>query len=575
METESTHRPPLAFFLAVFLCGLALCLQRASAAAPATATAHERPRRPNIFFFFADDWGRYASIYNDNPVNRVIRTPGFDRVGREGGRFNNAHVCSPSCTPSRSALFSGQYFYRTGRGSILRPAVWDYSIPSFPLLLEKSGYRIGHTYKAWGPGTPANAPFGATRTQFTDAGSRFNRFSQNVTRLVAGGEDREAAKEKLYKECLDNFEAFLAAGRASPEEAAKPFCYYFGPTNTHRTWEKGSGKALWGLDPDDLKGKLPKFLPDVPEVREDFCDYLGEVLALDAVLQRFLARLEAAGELDNTIIVVSGDHGIPGFPRAKCNLYNIGTEVALLVRWGNHIKPGRAVDDFINLMDLAPTFLEAAGETPPACMTGRSILPLLRSGKDGQIDPRRDYVITGRERHFDRARADYTPYPQRAIRTKEFLYIRNFKPERRPMGDPYAWHAGALPGNFAQQSADTGLAFPDMDASPTKTWLLLHGAEPEWAPYWEYAFGRRPAEELYDLRNDPDYLINVAADPAYAGQRQSLAARLTGVLTATGDPRVTGDGETFEKPPFAGPGTLDETMRGKPRAKQNPAANRH
>ncbi|MDR1959453.1 MAG: sulfatase [Planctomycetaceae bacterium] len=516
--------------------------------------------RPNLFFFFADDWGRYAGIYDETPVNRTFKTPAFDRLGREGVRFRHAHVNAPSCTPCRSALFSGQYFYRTGRGSILRPAVWDESIPAFPLLLEKSGYRIGFSCKAWGPGSPADAPFGGNRTRYVKAGNRFNRFSQVVTQRTAKGVDREAAKEELYRECLANFEQFLDAGRTSPEEAAKPFCYYFGPTNTHRTWEKGSGKALWDLNPEDLKGKLPEFLPDVAEVREDFCDYLGEVLALDAVLDRFLRKLDELGELDNTVIVVSGDHGIPGFPRGKCNLYNLGTEVSLFVRWGDQVKGNRTVEDFVNLMDLAPTFLEIAGETPPDCMTGRSLLPLLLSDKDGQIDPSRDFVVTGRERHYDTARTGNLPYPQRSIRTKDFLYIRNFAPDRWPMGTPYHQDSGDTYKDMMEKSGNTGYTFPDLDASPTKTWLILHGEEPAWQRYWDFAFGKRPAEELYDLRNDPDYLINVAETPGYAEVRKTLSDRLMEVLISTNDPRVTGDGQMFEKPPFAGTGSQDTAM---------------
>ncbi|MDR0871074.1 MAG: sulfatase [Planctomycetaceae bacterium] len=512
-------------------------------------------KRPNIFFFFADDWGRYASIYRQNPVNSVIKTPGIDRLGLEGVRFNNAHVNAPSCTPSRSALFSGQYFYRTGRGAILRPAIWDETIPVFPLLLEKSGYRIGFTYKAWSPGLNPDTPFGGSRTRYNKAGNRFNQFSQTVTKLVAGGTDREAAKEELYAECLNNFELFLNDGNKSPEEKAKPFLYYFGPTNTHRAWEKGSGKALWDINPDELQGKLPKFLPDIPEVREDVADYLGEVLALDAVLQRFLKNLEDIGELDNTVIVMSGDHGIPGFTRGKCNLYNIGTEVSLFIRWGKNVKGGRTVDDFVNLMDLAPTFLEIAGLAPPDVMTGKSLLPLLKSEKSGQIDPSRDFVITGRERHVETARADLTPYPQRSFRTKDFLYIRNFHPERYPMGDPY--HKD---GNLDIQQLDSSYryTFSDMDFGPTKTWLVLNGEKPEWKKYWDYAFAKRPAEELYDLRNDPDYLVNVADKPEYAAVQKELSQRLLNVLKSTSDPRVTEDGKQFENPPFAGPGTEEK-----------------
>ena len=263
-------------------------------------------------------------------------------------------------------------------------------------------------------------------------------------------------KEELYAEALKNFEQFLADGEKSSEEKAKPFLYFFGPINTHRHWEKGSGKALWDLNPDDLKGKLLKFLPDVPEVREDFTDYLGEVLALDAMLGRFVKKLEEMGELDNTVIVASGDHGVPGFPRGKCNLYDLGTQVSLFVRWGDKVKGGRMVDDFINLMDLAPTFLEIGGLTPPDCMTGKSILPLLTSEESGQIDPSRDYVVTGRERHYDTARTNSLPYPERSIQTKDFLYIRVFQPDRFPMGNPYHLETGDSPETMLTKLSDTG-----------------------------------------------------------------------------------------------------------------------
>lgn len=514
--------------------------------------ASESGKRPNIFFFFADDWGRYAGIYENDPVNSTIRTPSIDRLGKEGVKFTNAHVNSPSCTPCRSALFSGQYFYRTGRGAILRPAIWDEDIPSFPLLLEQAGYRIGFTYKAWSPGANPDAPFGAARTRFNKAGGRFNQFSQNVTKMVAQGKPREVAKEELYAECIKNFEMFLESGKKNPEESKKPFLYYFGPTNTHREWEKGSGKALWDMNPDDLKGKMPKFLPDVPEIREDFCDYLGEVLALDAVLDRFLKKLEEIGELENTVVVMSGDHGIPGFPRGKCNLYDFGTGVSLLVRWPEKFPGGRTVDDFVNLMDLAPSFLELGGQTPPDCMNGRSILPLLLSDKSGQIDPARDFVVTGRERHVEAARSDLTPYPQRAIQTKDFLYVRNFHPERWPMGDPYHRES---PDTSATRLRNTRFTFPDMDAGPTKTWLVLNGENPEWRQYWDYAFAKRSEEELYDLRTDPEYLINVAEKPEYADAKRKLSKRLTDVLESTEDPRVFGDGLHFEQLPYAGPGS--------------------
>ena len=120
--------------------------------------------RPNIVFCFADDWGRYASAYaalDKKPTaNSVIRTPNIDSIAARGVMFRNAFINAPSCTPCRSALLSGRYFFNTGRGAILRGAVWDEKIPAFPLLLRDAGYSIGKTGKVWSPGEPADAPIG-------------------------------------------------------------------------------------------------------------------------------------------------------------------------------------------------------------------------------------------------------------------------------------------------------------------------------------------------------------------------------------------------------------------------------
>jgi N-sulfoglucosamine sulfohydrolase len=508
------------------------------------------PERPNILFCFADDWGRYASAYADvdgrPSPNQIVKTPNIDRLAREGVLFKNAFVTAPSCTPCRSSLLSGQYFFRTGRGAILQGAEWNSNIPSFPLLLNQAGYHLGETYKVWSPGTPNDAPFGAGKFAYEKAGGAFNNFSENVTRLVAAGTPLDEAKQKLYGEVRGNFEAFL---KARPGD--QPFCYWFGPTNVHRLWEKGSGEALWGIDPESLAGKLPKFLPDVPEVRQDFADYLGEIQAFDAAVGLLTAKLEEIGELDKTLIVVSGDHGAPGFPGGKCNLYDFGVGVALVAKWPGG-KGGRVVDDFVNLMDLAPTFLEAAGLSPPDVMTGRSLLDVLKSDRSGQVDPERTWVVTGRERHVAAAREDNLPYPQRALRTQDFLYIRNFKPDRWPLGAPYGVTETAAP-SAKELENNTFAAFPDMDASPTKAWLVAHRGDPQWKRQYDYAFAKRPGEELYDLRNDPDEMTNLAADPAYAETKRELAARLLKTLADAGDPRVTGDGETFERPPFTDP----------------------
>lgn len=507
-------------------------------------------KRPNMVFVFADDWGRFASAYAtiDGPgsPNDVVRTPNFDRIAAEGVLFRHAFVNAPSCTPCRSSLLSGQYFWRTGRGAILRGAVWDAAIPSFPLLLREAGYHIGKTYKVWSPGSPVDAPYGEQQFAYEQAGRRFNQFSQNVARAVAKGESIDKAKQALLNEVQANFAAFLA--NRTPQQ---PFYYWFGPTNGHRMWQRGSGKALWGIEPDRLRGKLPPFLPDVPEVREDFADYLGEIQALDAALGVLLAALEEAGELASTLIAVSGDHGPPGFSNGKCNLYDFGTAVALAIR-GPGIPGGRVVDDFVNLPDLAPTFLEWAGIAPPEAMTAKSLVPVLVSRSQGLVDPNRDFVITGRERHVDVAREGGLPYPQRAIRTKDYLYIVNFKPQRWPLGDPYGIDETHAPDE-TEIAKNTRVTLMDMDAGPTKAWLVAHRNDPRWKTYYERAFGRRPREELYVLARDPHQTNNVAAAPEFRDVCRDLQRRLMAELQRTGDPRLINDGAYFENPPLAGP----------------------
>jgi uncharacterized sulfatase len=164
-------------------------------------------------------------------------------------------------------------------------------------------------------------------------------------------------------------------------------------------------------------------------------------------------------------------------------------------------------------------------------------------------------VVTGRERHVGSAREGNLPYPHRALRTQDFLYIRNFAPERWPMGSPGAVTETSAPSASTLES-DTRAAFPDMDASPTKAWLIAHRHEAAWAGHYQYAFGKRPAEELYDLRHDPDQTKNLAADPAYAARRKTMADTLLEALRNAGDPRVTGDGTTFDRPPFSDPEDL-------------------
>ncbi|MEC8738010.1 MAG: sulfatase/phosphatase domain-containing protein, partial [Planctomycetota bacterium] len=331
-------------------------------------------------------------------------------------------------------------------------------------------------------------------------------------------------------------------------------------------WIKGSGKKLWDINPDSLKGKMPAFLPDVPEVRQDLADYFGEIAAWDAAVGVLLDELENAKLTDNTLVVISGDHGAPGFPHGKCNLYSFGTGVCLSVT-GPGVVGGRVVDDMVSLIDLAPTFLEAAHIKPPESMTGRSLWPLLHSKKSGFIDPTRDCVFTGRERHVESARADFTPYPQRAIRTHDHVLIMNFRPDRWPLGDPYHLEEGPEP---TQQELETNtrLTLSDEDAGPTKAWLVQSRKKDSGKLLFKQVYVKRPHIELFHIKQDPSEMHNLAGEEQYAAVEEELTKTLLDEMRRTGDPRLIREGEFYETPPMAGP--LKEKSPGWKNQKRKP-----
>jgi uncharacterized sulfatase len=341
-----------------------------------------------------------------------------------------------------------------------------------------------------------------------------------------------------------DFKSFPAFLQARPKD--RPFCLWFGSHHPHRPYRAGSGQSA-GLDPQ--KVFVPPYLPDSPATRSDICDYFLQTQSFDQECAAVLAELEKTGELENTLIVMSGDNGWP-FPRSKATCYDSGTHQPLAIRWGARVKGGRSVDDFVSLSDLAPTFLEAAGVSIPAGMTARSLLPILFSEKSGQVDLSRTHTLTGMERHVSSGRSDGAEtnvgFPMRTLITKDFHYIRNFKPDRWPAGDP---PAGEMP-DFGKIAADTYSAFSDCDAGQTKAFLLTHRNDEALKALAERVFGKRPARELYDLRKDPFELHNLAEAPEYSDMVHELDARLMAELRATGDPRASVGGEELDRYPI-------------------------
>lgn len=445
---------------------------------------------PNILFCLADDWcWPHAGAYGD----KVVKTPTFDCLAREGVLFEHAFVSSPSCTPCRNSLLTGQQFYRLEEGANLWSTL-DIRYPNFMFLLREAGYEIGHWRKAWGPGN------------FKKGG---------YTEDPCGPES--------------NFASFMKS-----RDKGKPFCFWFGTSDPHRGYVKGSG-AKSGIAVD--KVHVPGFYPDTNEIRRDIADYYFEVQRWDTDVGRAITLLEEAGELDNTIIVMTGDNGMP-FPRCKANLYDWGTRVPLAIRWGTQAKPSRTVTDFVSFTDLGPTFLDAAGVEVPKEMTGHSLLSTLRSEDTGRVDRKRDYMVFGRERHSPaQKKPSLAGYPARAIRTDKWLLILNLEPDRWPAGVP----AGAT---HSQNS------YTDCDGGPTKSAILRMKEAPDKRKFYDLCFARRPAVELYDCETDPDQVNNLANDPELADTINKLQRRLVAYLKTTEDPRFSDKPVRFEEYPY-------------------------
>lgn len=459
---------------------------QASSAGAAEIKRGRTAERPNLLFCIADDWAwPHASAYGD----QVVKTPTFDRLAREGFLFTHAFSAAPSCTPSRAAILTGQAPHRLEEGGNLHGFL-PKKFTVYPDLLEAEGYTVGFTGKSWGPGNVQAG--GRTRNP---AGPQFNSFAEFLKTVPAG----------------------------------RQFCFWFGSGDPHRPYEKGSGVAA-GMKPEDAF--VPPYLPDTPEIRGDILDYYVEVQRFDSSVGEVLRTLEEAGLSQNTLVVITGDNGWP-FPRSKANLYDSGTRQPFALRWPAKFPGGKTIDAFISLTDLAPTLLEAAGLKPPPDMTGQSILPLL----NGKSQRGRDRVFVERERHAN-VRAGDLSYPARAVRTKEFLYIRNLRPERWPAGDPEVWKAVG--------------PFGDCDGSPSKQFILDHRDKPEFTRFFQLSFAMRPAEELYDLKKDPHQVANVAGDPNYAAAKTSLRTLLDGWMQRTKDPRATSDDDPWDRYPYFG-----------------------
>lgn len=471
----------------------------------------EEESRPNILFAIADDasfphMGAYGCTW--------VNTPGFDRVAKNGLLFQRAYTPNAKCAPSRACILTGRNSWQLEEAA----NHWCFFPKKFKVyteVLAQHGYQVGSTGKGWAPGVAVD-----------ENGKRRHLAGQPYQRKRA----TPPAKGISNLDYAGNFQAFLDA---APKN--KPFCFWYGGYEPHRRYEFGAGikkgkKKLTDID------KVPDFWPDNKTIRTDMLDYAYEIEHFDKHLARMLDLLEKRGQLDNTLIVVTADNGMP-FPRIKGQKYELSNHLPLAIMWPKGIKkPGRVIKDYVSFIDFAPTFIEVAGlkwsDTGLSPTSGKSLTDIFRSEKSGQVIASRDHVLLGKERH-DIGRPHDWGYPVRGIVKDDLLYLRNFETDRWPSGDPI-----------------TG--YLNCDGSPTKTFLLHHTDRAK-ESFYTLSFGKRPPEEFYNVTKDPFCMNNLINNKKYADQLKSLKMQMERELKAQGDPRISGHGDVFDKYVYADP----------------------
>lgn len=472
----------------------------------ANAQSQDKPKkmsRPNILICVADDAGHFGA-YGCKWVN----TPNFDKVASQGVLFDNAFTCNSKSAPSRACMITGRNSWQLEEAAN-HWCNFPLKYVTFPEALKKNGYHTGFTGKGWGPGVAKTAK--GTNRNLT--GKTYN--SKKTT---------PPTSEMAKFDYAENFKDFI-----SDWDGEKPFCFWYGAREPHRGYEYASS-IKFGKNVNDIDS-VPAYWPDNETVRTDMLDYAVEIEYFDNHLGKILATLDSIGQTDNTLIIVTSDHGMP-FPRVKGQDYYFSNHIPMAVMWGNELKnPGRVSDAMVSVIDFAPTILQACGvdasKTGMQPIEGKSFLDIVYDKEDKSID--RSVMLMGKERH-DVGRPDDQGYPMRSIIMGDYLFIRNYEPDRWPAGNP-----------------ETG--YMNIDGSPTKTEILNLRREKKNSKYWDLSMGKRGERELYNIKADPLCMDNLVASKKYKSLIKKMETEMENRLKAQFDPRMEGKGYLFDQYP--------------------------
>jgi N-sulfoglucosamine sulfohydrolase len=420
-----------------------------------SARLYAAEKKPlNFLFIVGEDMGPELGCYGDS----YARTPNLDKFAKEGALFTRAFTHAPVCAPSRTGIITGQYPSTIGahhhRSKLIKEP------PMFTSHLRKAGYFV-----AW----PGKTDFNFVNDPPADA--------------------------------------FDSRKKWTDREPGKPFFAYINLFETHESQIRAPKahfeKNIAQLKPDErhdpAKAPLPPYYPDVPETRRDLANYYDLCTAVDYKVGEVLAELEKRGEADNTVVFFFGDHG-RGLPRGKRWLYDSGIRVPLIVRWPGKIQPGAVREDLVCFLDLAPTILSLTSVGVPKELQGQVFL-----GPSAAKE--RQYIFAARDR------MDETFDSFRAVRDKQFKYIRNLHPEL-----PYS------------QRVAYGEEMPTM-----KAWRKAN-ADGKLSGAQKIFFSEsKPKEELYDTAADPHEVVNLAEKPEHQQKLVELRAAMDKWIADTGD----------------------------------------
>ncbi len=450
------------------------------------SSKEELPPLPNILFITADDLGYNSVGAFGCKVEKI--TPNLDEFAKEAMRFTHAHVNTAVCQPCRQSWQTGRFPHNNGAEGF-EPV--DPNVPTLPEMLKSLGYINGILGK--------EIHHQPVERFFWD----FIPFKTEPDSVWRKGNSRNPA---LFYEYSKKF--FELA-----KEENKPFYFVANSHDPHRpfvgsrsdtlTWGKNMPPVTRQFTPEEIE--MFGYLPDIEKVRKEVAQYYGNVYRCDQNLGSVLRALKESGLEDNTLVVFLSDHGA-AFPFSKSQCYLNSTKTPLMVKWPGIINPGSVESThFVSGIDLMPTLMEAAGLPMVPKLDGRSFLPLLKGEKqeDRQFTYATFYQIFARVR-----------YPMRCVQNEDFGYIYNFwsDHELKILGDA----TGGLTWRAMQDAAKT---------------------DPEIAKRVEL-FKYRVPEEFYNFKDDPDGLVNLAGDPAYAAELKMFREKMLEMMEKYDDPAL-------------------------------------